>query len=378
MTPQKQQSEREIQLTTSSSESADIIPTTPKIRQDNINITQQLIGPGPGPLEASSLSFSSREESGSFLNKPLTDVQRQQLIEAARTTQAVNHGKSKLCEDPYELKTGRPVEAARGLVNRMNVNMSEFYQLMSKETDGIIEEVTNFAKEFEDPAAKEVLELLQYILYEKTSEKEYPNGTRDKGRVGKDLIYFITHTKAQQAQLKQPEVVALRLYTTAAFRFMNGPLRDDMRHEDGRACPLPVTTCFAVEGIKKLRAHNLKEGATADSQTFWRGMRNLRAAEKFMLEGGTEMAFMSTTTALEVAVRYSLSQQALLFKIVAPNFLAAGADVQWLSAFPQEKEILYPPLTYLKPTGRVEEVSVSMPNDQTVLFRVVEVTPTLA
>jgi hypothetical protein len=103
-----------------------------------------------------------------------------------------------------------------------------------------------------------------------------------------------------------------------------------------------------------------------------------RAAEKFMLEGGTEMAFMSTTTALEVAVRYSLSQQALLFKIVAPNFLAAGADVQWLSAFPQEKEILYPPLTYLKPTGRVEEVSVSMPNDQTVLFRVVEVTPTLA
>jgi hypothetical protein len=216
------------------------------------------------------------QESGSFLNKPLTDVQRQQLIEAARTTEAVNHVESKLCENPYELKTGRPVEAARGLVNRLNVNMSEFYQLMSKETDGIIEEVTNFAKEFEDPAAKEVLELLQYILYEKTSEKEYPNGTRDKGRVGKDLIYFITHTKAQQAQLKQPEVVALRLYTTAAFRFMNGPLRDDMRHEDGRACPLPVTTCFAVEGIKKLRAHNLKEGAAADSQTFWRGMRNLR------------------------------------------------------------------------------------------------------
>jgi hypothetical protein len=103
-----------------------------------------------------------------------------------------------------------------------------------------------------------------------------------------------------------------------------------------------------------------------------------RAAERFMLEGGTEMAFMSTTTELEVAVSYSLSKQALLFKIVAPNFLAAGADVQWLSAFPQENEILYPPLTYLKPTGRVEEVSVTMPDDQVVVFRVIEVIPTLA
>jgi hypothetical protein len=97
-----------------------------------------------------------------------------------------------------------------------------------------------------------------------------------------------------------------------------------------------------------------------------------------MMDGGTEMAFMSTTTALDVAVSYSLSKQALLFKIVAPNFLAAGADVQWLSAFPQEKEILYPPLTYLKPTGRVEEVSVTMPNDEVVVFTVTEVIATLA
>ena len=32
--------------------------------------------------------------------------------------------------------------------------------------------------------------------------------------------------------------------------------------------------------------------------------------------------------------------------------MAMGADVQWLSAFPHEAEILYLPLTYLKPTGR--------------------------
>ena len=31
--------------------------------------------------------------------------------------------------------------------------------------------------------------------------------------------------------------------------------------------------------------------------------------------------------------------------------MSMGADVQWLSAFPDEAEFLYPPLTYLKPTS---------------------------
>ena len=49
------------------------------------------------------------------------------------------------------------------------------------------------------------------------------------------------------------QVAALRLYTTAAYSSMNGPLRDDDRYQRGQACPLPVATQFAVQGIKKLR-----------------------------------------------------------------------------------------------------------------------------
>ena len=158
---------------------------------------------------------------------------------------------------------------------------------------------------------------------------------------------------------------------------MNIPLRDDERYADERPCPLAVVTYFAVEGIKKLRALNLKEGG-APPPALWRGMRNLRVADRFMEEGGTELAFMSTTTAVEVAVRYSLSRQSLLFKIVAPNFMATGADVQWLSAFPGEEEMLYPPLTYLYPTGRTEELTVRRGDGQEVSFMVVEVVPTLA
>ena len=32
-----------------------------------------------------------------------------------------------------------------------------------------------------------------------------------------------------------------------------------------------------------------------------------------------------------------------------------GADLQYLSAFPAEKELLYPPLTFLRPTGETLE-----------------------
>ncbi len=58
----------------------------------------------------------------------------------------------------------------------------------------------------------------------------------------------------QESRLSQAEVVALRFYTTFAYCYMNAPLRDDERFSKGDPCPLPVTTYFAVEGIKKLRA----------------------------------------------------------------------------------------------------------------------------
>ena len=300
---------------------------------------------------------------------------------------------SKLFEKPYVLKTGRPVEAARGLENRMNVMQEHLAEQAAKGVEGIQMEVDRFVGDSTDPEVKEVGELLRYIRFENTSEKEYPNGIRDKGRGSQPPEYFLMHPKAQQACLIEAEVVALRLYTTMAYKFMNNPLRDQDRHLQGIPCPLAVTTWWAVSGIKKLRA--LSESLSCDtsetaagkpkrsknasdgSTILWRGMRNVDIAEKFMEEGGTELAFMSTTTNLEVAVRYSLSSQSLLLKIVSPNFMTTGAELQWLSAFPGEAEILYPPLTYLKPTGRTDIVWLEK-NREKLSFKVVEVNPQLA
>ena len=81
---------------------------------------------------------------------------------------------------------------------------------------------------------------------------------------------------------------------------------------------------------------------------------------------------MSTTTDLRVAVQYSLgaTNTALLFKLHTKSFMDRGADLSFLSAFPLEREYLYPPLTFLHPTGKTQELRVGA-----MSFTVVEVEP---
>jgi hypothetical protein len=298
----------------------------------------------------------------------LTVEETTKIMSTALKESAVGNNPTRLCEDLYELKTGKPIEATRGLDDRMNVN-KEIKIRIANEVDGIQEEVELLATA-ESSDCKEVLEWLNYIRFEKSSEKQYANGIRDKGRKAVNLNYFLTCKIAKQARLTEAEVVALRLYTTPAFKFINIPLRDDKRHNRGEPCPLPVTTHYATSGIKKLR------GPLSESNheviNLWRGMKNKNVAANFMLEGGTEFGFMSTTTDLEVAVRYSISQNCLLFKIAVRDFMSMGAELKWISAFPGEAEVLYPPLTFLKPTGRFQSMTVDR-NGQLLSVKVIEV-----
>lgn len=111
--------------------------------------------------------------------------------------------------------------------------------------------------------------------------------------------------------------------------------------------------------------------------TLWRGLQNRNVTEAFTKSGGTEQALMSTTTDIGVAVQYSLSPFSLLFKIKVEDFMSMGADLKWLSAFPDESEFLYPPLTYLKPTNRTSDISVEK-EGQVFRFRIVEVVPVMS
>ena len=271
----------------------------------------------------------------------------------------------------YKLQTGDSASAARGLAFRMNVEKEDFYKRCARGLNGIIDEI-RYNLIGLGQAHQEAVGMLDYILKEKSSEKMYPNGIRDAGRKGVTLEYFLKHDIALQTGLLKEEVVALRLYTTSVYKYMNDPLRNEARFANHEPCLLPVTTKFAADGIKKLRA--LHANDSKEVRILWRGMRNLEVADNFMEKGGTELAFMSTTTDLAVAVRYSISDHSLLFRIVVDCFMHTGADLKWLSAFPEESEVLFPPLTYLKPTGKTDNIVVER-NGERVFFHVVEVTP---
>ena len=168
-------------------------------------------------------------------------------------------------------------------------------------------------------------------------------------------------------------IIALRLYTTVAYKFMNDPLRN--ANAMGKKILLPATTWFADQGIKKLRVLQANQDITQQLPVLWRGMRNIEIDPWFEQKGGTEYGFMSTTTELEVAVRYSLSKNSLLFKLVPSGPHEMGADLQWLSAFPSEKEILYPPLTHLEPKAEARETIKIEDNGIELTFTVVTVQP---
>lgn len=88
--------------------------------------------------------------------------------------------------DMADLCTGTLLEAARGLMHYMNVKEDHIYTGVSLGTAAIIEEVRALNDE-------EAVEMLNYILYERASEKEYPNGIRDLGRNGERLADFCAH-----------------------------------------------------------------------------------------------------------------------------------------------------------------------------------------
>ena len=59
---------------------------------------------------------------------------------------------------------------------------------------------------------------------------------------------------------------------------------------------------------------------------------------------------MSTTSNVGIAAGYaSKSEHSLFFRIKVQSPMDNGADVSWLSAYPVEKEVIYPPLSYMQP-----------------------------
>ena len=218
---------------------------------------------------------------------------------------------------------------------------------------------------------------------------------RPKGRIpakhrGMTLQDFCKTQEAEQAGLSEAECLALRIYTTHAFHVLNKPflgLNKSMQSRQARAVPTKEAHPFAatimclVEALRKLRKNNSSGKSTA----LWRGISNVKLEEKFHTEGGTMLGFSSTSYDPNIAIKYlepshdsnipPVGSSHLLLKISTDSKgLNSGGEIKFLSAYPAEKEVLFPPLTFLKPVIGSND-KVKLKHDRIVT--IIEVRPTL-
>eukprot|EP00908_Phaeocystis_cordata_P009452 Transcript_20232.p1 GENE.Transcript_20232~~Transcript_20232.p1 ORF type:complete len:815 (+),score=48.90 Transcript_20232:128-2572(+) len=295
-----------------------------------------------------------------------------------------------------KLVTGRPKDAALGIHPYLGVPDQQIWHGMSRGTEAIIEE-------FKHNGTAEDNECLHYVLHQRagssrsTFQDDLMRDCDAAGRLlperrlpsgeGMLLSDFVAHSSSREANLLEAHVLALRLYTTAAFRSINTPLRKGQRPH-----PLPITVAFISDGVRRLRAVASAAHDADQPQDFWRGMRDLNVGgserdedgvpDGFLAQGGTEQAPMSTSENFAVALRYSAGAMTrLIMKITTKGFMDRGANLRYLSAFPAESEFLYPPLTFLQPTSLQETVEVPIPSigkggtSMVVTFTVIEVEP---
>ena len=122
-------------------------------------------------------------------------------------------------------------------------------------------------------------------------------------------------------------VAAIRIYSTAAFKVLNGPLR-----EVGRTAPhpLPVTVSFIADGVKKLRTVQAEhlDGVSKEERKerllLFRGMKDRQVPDEFFESGGTELGCLSTTTDMSIALAFSMSQHTLIFRLAPTSFMGLG------------------------------------------------------
>ena len=182
-------------------------------------------------------------------------------------------------------------------------------------------------------------------------EREFQLTTRS----GMGFADFMQLKEVQEAELLDARLLGLRLYTSHS--------------------------CIH-EGIKTLRGLDAESEEATAVFDLLRGFTDTTVPKEFMEKGGSEAAPMSTTkkycVACGYAVRKGETNSGLLMKIVTSNNLQRGADLTFLSMFPGEAETLFPPLTFVQPTGRVQEMEFKNSNGEvTFTLNIVEVTTTL-
>jgi len=257
--------------------------------------------------------------------------------------------------DVPTLILGRPAEAAQGLNAAIGLHDEQLSDFLQAQDEAIV-------REFLDHGTAEDRANLLYV-FRGVAQRDLPPqaqrdiaagcyhggalapGDYDEGHEGMCLDDFVAHSHSTIAGLSRAHVLALRMYTTSSYRRITTPLRARQKPH-----PFAATLYYLSDGIRKLRAVAAElepEQFTADI-SLWRGMRDMRVLDSFMQQGGAEIAPMSTSISKDVAMRYADSAHPLIFHFHTQG-MERGCSLKYLSVYPKEQEVLYPPLTFLQP-----------------------------
>ena len=167
------------------------------------------------------------------------------------------------------------------------------------------------------------------------------------------------HTRFAGMPISEPEVIASRLYTGPPFVKMNGPLREASgafpkewtEHLKGNKYTNTVYACNSML-IKFSQISRIPP-----RRVVYRGISGVKLPAKFLVvaegggRGGVDFGFLSTSTSKEVAVAYLGDKEVpVLFQIEVGD-IDRGAALSFLSQYPMEDEILFPPLSYMEVVG---------------------------
>jgi hypothetical protein len=142
---------------------------------------------------------------------------------------------------------------------------------------------------------------------------------------------------------------------------------------DERKCTLPLTVSVLREAINMLRAAAVAAASEPSGEPIYlfRALSNIALPNDFIKTGGGEVGFMSATSDKSVMMAYASGGSSgcnTVFKLCVPGLESCGVSISAFSCLPGDAEYVFPPLTYLRPTGKSDYVGKTA---------VVEVTPVL-